>query len=51
MVQKGMSPYALFVRKGARGFSLSSFLNNDTMKPLVPEDQSRSLAKTVLSRL
>lgn len=48
---KVKAPYVLFVRKGNRAFSLSSFLNTDTGKPLLSQDQLRSLTKIILSRL
>jgi hypothetical protein len=46
-----LSPYVLFVRKGSHSIGLSSFLDTDTMKPMLSQDQLRSIAKTVLSRL
>ena len=46
----GMAPYVLFLRKGDHSLSLVSYLNDD-MKPLVSQDQLRSLAKIILSRL
>ena len=48
---KVKAPYVLFVRKGNRAFSLSSFLSLDTGKPMLSEDQLRVLAKNILSRL
>ncbi len=45
------APYVLCVRKGNRAFGLSSFLNPDTAKPWLSQDQLRSLAKIILSRL
>ena len=48
---KVKAPYVLFVRKGNRAFSLSSFLDTDTGKPLLSQSQLRSLAKIILSRL
>lgn len=48
---KVKEPYVLFVRKGNRAFSLSSFLSLDTGKPLLSQDQLRVLAKNILSRL
>lgn len=48
---KVKAPYVLFVRKGNHAFSLSSFLDTGTGKPLLSQDQLRSLAKTILSRL
>ena len=47
----GIGPYVLFVRKGAHSFGLSGFLDTDTMKPILSQDQLRALAKTILSRL
>jgi hypothetical protein len=46
----GMAPYVLFLRKGDHSLSLASYLKDD-MKPLVSQDQLRSLAKIILSRL
>jgi len=45
------NPYVLYVRKRNQAFSLSSFLNTDTLKPLVNQNQLRSLAKIILPRL
>jgi len=45
------APYVLFVRKGNRAFALSSFLSLETAKPMLSQDQLRSLAKIILSRL
>ncbi len=47
----GMAPYVLFFRKADHSVSISSFLNSDDMKPFVPQDQLRALAKIILSRL
>jgi hypothetical protein len=47
----GLSPYVLFFRKGSHSIGLSSFLDTDTMKPMLSQDQLRSIAKTILSRL
>jgi hypothetical protein len=44
------APYVLCVRKGSRALALSSFLSMDTAKPLLSQDQLRSLAKVILSR-
>jgi hypothetical protein len=48
---KVKAPYVLCVRKGNRALALSSFLSLDTAKPLLSQDQLRSLAKIILSRL
>ena len=48
---KVKAPYVLFVRKGNRAFSLSSFLSLDTGKPLLSQEQLSSLAKITVSRL
>jgi hypothetical protein len=48
---KVKAPYVLIVRKGNRAFALSSFLNPDTAKPLLSQDQLLSLAKITVSRL
>jgi hypothetical protein len=42
--------YVLFLRKSNHAVSLSSFLNSDTMKPWLSQDQLASLAKIILSR-
>jgi hypothetical protein len=47
----GLGPYVLFFRKGTHSIGLSSFLDTETMKPMLPQDQLRSIAKTILSRL
>lgn len=48
---KGMAPYVLFLRKGSHSIGLSSFLDTDTMKPMLSQDQLRALAKVILPRL
>lgn len=47
----GSTPYAIFLRKGDHAASISSFLNTADMKPLLSQDQLKTLAKTVASRL
>jgi hypothetical protein len=42
---------ALYLRKGSHSVSLSSFLNSDTMKPWLSQEQLVSLAKIILSRM
>jgi hypothetical protein len=48
---KVAAPYVLFFRKGNHAASLSSFLNVDTMKPFLSQDQLRAMAKIIVSRL
>jgi len=47
----GLAPYVLFFRRGTHSVGLSSFLDTDTMKPMLSQDQLRSIAKIILSRL
>lgn len=47
----GIGPYVLFLRKGAHSVGLSTYLDADTMKPMLSQDQLRALAKIVASRL
>lgn len=47
----GLAPYVLFFRKGTHSVGLSSFLDTDTIKPMLSQDQLRSIAKIILSRL
>jgi hypothetical protein len=47
----GSAPFILFFRKGDHSVSLHSYLNTDDMEPFVSQDQLRSLAKIILSRL
>ena len=47
----GLAPYVLFFRKGSHSIGLSSFLDTDTMKPMLSQDQLRAVAKTILPRL
>ena len=44
------TPWALYFRKGKNSASIASFVNAD-MKPLLPQDQIKALAKLVASRL
>jgi len=46
----GNVQYVLYIRRGDHSISISSYLNQE-MKPRVPQDQLRALAKIVVSRL